>query len=89
MTFEEMLSKMTEEEVREMIFGLLDTPHRDPATCPHNCTQGDNYGESCMDCGTQLRGYGFWGQNDHCIHQFYDVDETYKQCVFCERMELK
>lgn len=25
--------------------------------CPHCCTNGDNYGESCRHCGKQLKGY--------------------------------
>lgn len=65
-----------------------------PLTCPHNTRVGDNYGESCMDCGKQLSGYGYGGwfgsrisgtqvKNPKCIHVFAPV-EGGEACIYCE-----
>ena len=57
----------------------------DPLTCEHRRRVGDNYGTSCMDCGAQLRGYGYWGNYKTCIHLFVSsYDGTYQVCIFCE-----
>lgn len=65
----------------------------DPSNCPHCCSNGDNYGESCRHCGIQLAGYGYggwFGSNltgtEKCLHAFTDWGEG-QICRFCERYE--
>lgn len=65
----------------------------DRENCPHCCSNGDNYGDSCCHCGKQLRGYGcggWFGSNltgaEKCIHDFTDWGEG-RICRFCERYE--
>lgn len=58
--------------------------------CEHRRTQGDNYGETCMDCGEVLAGYGYWAEGSKtCIHKFLPYDEKYDICSYCERTRLK
>jgi hypothetical protein len=68
--------------------------------CQHLRRVGDNYGESCADCGKQLRGYGYGGWfgvnltgTEKCIHLWSRVGEDYVEgvnrirhevCVYCE-----
>ena len=60
--------------------------------CDHNNRVGDNYGESCMDCGKQLCGFGYggwFGVNltgaNECIHQWLPVGEDGDEvCTYCE-----
>ena len=61
--------------------------------CQHRHVNGDNYGESCADCGKQLAGYGFggwFGKNltgaEICIHRFFDAENGDRQCMFCEKV---
>jgi hypothetical protein len=68
--------------------------------CKHLSRIGDNYGESCIDCGKQLSGlgYGGWfGMNLTgeiiCVHLWSHVGEDHVEgvnrirhevCVYCE-----
>lgn len=60
--------------------------------CKHTKRVGDNYGESCADCGKQLSGYGYGGWfgrfiagNEKCIHLFAPMyDGGPKVCIYCE-----
>jgi hypothetical protein len=58
--------------------------------CKHKHRIGDNYGESCVDCGEQLRGYGYGGffginldTNKKCIHLFSSIGDA-EVCIYCE-----
>lgn len=61
-------------------------------TCQHKSIIGDNYGESCRDCGKQLRGYGYGGffgsrlsGDEKCIHLWSSMGEGGEEvCVYCE-----
>jgi hypothetical protein len=63
--------------------------------CNHLRRVGDNYGESCLDCGEQLRGFGYGGWfgaritgNEKCIHLYSPMgDGGPEVCVFCEDMK--
>jgi hypothetical protein len=63
--------------------------------CDHLRKVGDNYGESCADCGEQLSGYGYGGWfginingNRTCIRLFSPVgDDGAKICIYCEEWE--
>jgi len=52
--------------------------------CRHSSIIGDNYGETCQDCGEVLSGYGYWaeGQN-YCNHRYLDAGNEYEICTFC------
>ncbi len=59
--------------------------------CLHTNKIGDNYGESCEDCGKVLAGYGyggFFGGNrmigQKCRHRFVDSGDTTKTCMYCQ-----
>lgn len=54
--------------------------------CPHNRTQGDNYGQTCRDCGQVLGGYGFWGEGRKtCLHRFVpSADPARVECLYCQ-----
>lgn len=64
----------------DIISGKLPKPS--PDECDHSLRQGDNYGETCQLCGSQLAGYGHWGEFDECIHLY---DGGY--CIYCEMPE--
>ena len=75
-----------------------DDPNFDASTCLHLRTEGDNNGESCYDCGKQLRGYGYggwFGSNltgtEICIHQWQSAspDSEEQVCTFCESFRTK
>jgi hypothetical protein len=56
--------------------------------CKHGHVMGDNYGETCMDCGEVVSGYGYWaeGNNGECIHRWVpdpDENDDYLVCCFC------
>ena len=64
--------------------------------CKHLNRIGDNYGESCRDCGAQLSGYGWGGffgsrltDKETCIHLYAPMGEPGSQviCVYCERLK--
>lgn len=66
----------------------------DLSDCPHCCSVGDNYGESCRHCGKQLKGYGnggWFGGNlngtEKCIHDFvaWACVPEMETCRFCEK----
>ncbi len=71
----------------------------DVQNCPHCCSKGDNYGESCRHCGKQLKGYGnggWFGMNitgaEKCLHDFAplpaeDGEPMLEFCRFCERVQ--
>lgn len=40
---------------------------------------GDNYGDTCTDCGYNW-GYGEWARQSHCNHVF-----SGGVCMYCER----
>lgn len=57
----------------------------DPHACLHRNRIGDNYGSSCMDCGAQMTGYGYYDEYKTCFHLFTRSDDgTYQVCIFCE-----
>lgn len=81
---------------------FLDTKKRVKAMneCKHLHIIGDNYGESCRDCGKQLSGYGwggFFGRNltgkETCIHLWSlvgdasenPVGDRLEVCIYCQR----
>ena len=48
--------------------------------CRHEVVQGDNYGSTCMDCGAQITGMGFWAEGESpCMHEYHDGI-----CIYCE-----
>ncbi len=54
--------------------------------CKHTSKVGDNYGISCMDCGAQLAGYGYYGDFPYCLHHWTaSVDGEYLVCYYCQR----
>lgn len=56
--------------------------------CNHNNIVGDNYGQTCQDCGAVLAGYGYWGSAATCQHQWTrDADGDGQTCLYCERWE--
>jgi hypothetical protein len=64
--------------------GESSSPRSD---CPHNLIQGDNYGETCVDCGKVISGYGYWAEgSNECTHRFLPSgsDNERRVCVFCE-----
>lgn len=61
--------------------------------CPHRNRIGDNYGESCKDCGEQLSSYGWGGWfgsnltgSEKCIHLFAPMGEPGSEeiCIYCQ-----
>lgn len=63
-------------------------------TCTHSRRIGDNYGESCADCGKQLSGYGWggwFGMNltgtEQCLHLWSSVSDTDQVCIYCEKWQ--
>lgn len=64
--------------------------------CQHLSRIGDNYGESCSDCGKKLSGFGYGGWfgtkltgNEKCIHLFPSMGEGGdKVCIYCEQWEM-
>jgi hypothetical protein len=69
------------------------------ADCKHLNRIGDNYGESCSDCGKQLSGYrwgGWFGRNlggtESCIHLWSpagDTPDTPRVCIYCQKWETE
>jgi predicted RNA-binding Zn-ribbon protein involved in translation (DUF1610 family) len=58
-------------------------------TCGGSSMRGDNYGFSCMNCGTALQGYGCGGHAKECIHDWYgEPHMKIKYCTYCQR-EMK
>lgn len=64
-----------------------------PTYCNHKNKIGDNYGESCYDCGKQLSGYGYggwFGRNitkQTCIHLWTPLGDNgakFEICMYCE-----
>lgn len=55
-------------------------------SCQHHRKQGDNYGETCLDCGQVISGYGYWGEggNNQCVHQWLPDGEGAFFCLYCE-----
>lgn len=58
--------------------------------CQHKSIIGDNYGDSCGQCGKQLSGYGWGGWfgsnltgNEVCIH-VYDRSGI---CAYCQGLK--
>lgn len=46
---------------------------------------GDNYGMSCMNCGKQISGYGYYAHAKDCIHSWYgEPHMKHKTCIYCE-----
>jgi len=55
------------------------------SACKHLRRVGDNYGESCSDCGAQLAGFGNWATFPDCLHQWFDDPALdYVICYYCE-----
>lgn len=68
--------------------------------CPHNRIIGDDSGETCMDCGAQIAGYGYWGRGDgKCRHHFMPVGDFPPEdppkkdllyvCIYCEEQIIR
>lgn len=56
--------------------------------CQHLNRVGDNYGETCGDCGATLRGHGYWAQDGGgCRHEWMRDGEC-ETCVYCEASRL-
>lgn len=62
-------------------------------TCQHKNRMGDNYGETCLDCGERVKGYGYGGWFGQylvpveCIHLFMpagDDGAKFEICLYCE-----
>ena len=59
-------------------------------SCPHNHVIGDNYGETCQDCGEVLAGYGYWAEGSEvCHHDYQPIDDKWEQCIYCEDVRLR
>lgn len=55
-------------------------------TCPHHRKQGDNYGLTCLDCGSVLEGYGYRAHIRSCVHApHFQKGEPIGHCQYCER----
>lgn len=57
-------------------------------TCTHNFIIGDNYGETCGDCGEVISGYGEGASQSFCDHRYvsHSQDKTDKElqiCLYC------
>lgn len=59
--------------------------------CQHLRTIGDNYGETCADCGEPLRGFGEWAEGSReCLHGlWYDNRDGTETCGYCETTRTK
>lgn len=62
--------------------------------CKHKSIIGDNYGDSCGDCGKQLTGYGYGGwfgsllTTNECIHVWSPMGESgIEACLYCETLK--
>lgn len=53
-------------------------------SCAHTRRVGDNYGETCMDCGRRMSGYGDGGQHRDCEHVFAPAGDV-EICIYCEQ----
>lgn len=55
-----------------------------PNTCPHHSVVGDNYGETCADCGEVLAGYGYFAEGSRvCKHRWLQDGNGFV-CLYCE-----
>lgn len=54
--------------------------------CQHLRRIGDNYGETCLDCGEVLAGFGYWAEgSSRCVrHVFMPDGADGEVCIFCE-----
>ena len=54
--------------------------------CPHLRIQGDNYGETCLDCGAVIAGFGFYaeGHVPKCRHRYLPDGSGKYICPYCE-----
>ena len=62
------------------------------AECNHLVRQGDNYGETCLVCGSVTGGYGYWGEgSSECLHQWASMggDSIFEICLYCQRTRSK
>jgi hypothetical protein len=60
--------------------------------CQHRIIQGDNYGETCMECGEVLDGYGYWAEGScECHHKWIPEypESEYEVCMYCEMTRRK
>jgi len=54
--------------------------------CLHRSKIGDNYGETCTECGETISGYGNFAEGSrHCQHGGWFKVEGGWQCMYCER----
>ena len=60
--------------------------------CKHSRKVGDNYGQTCQDCGEQLEGYGYGGWfgsnlkgDEACIHRWDNSSDFAEECMYCHR----
>ena len=61
------------------------------ADCKHSTIQGDNYGQTCLECGKVLAGFGFWaeGGSKDCVHEFLPNGFGGEICPYCETTKPK
>jgi hypothetical protein len=54
--------------------------------CQHNNRIGDNYGETCLDCGLVISGYGYWaeGGTRECNHEWQPDGDGNMYCPYCQ-----
>lgn len=81
---------MTDDEIIAWAQKQAHPTQKDPATCSHDVTIGDNYGTTCQNCNTVLSGYGYWASQSTCIHQWEGItgpDDPVKVCTFCESLK--
>lgn len=70
------------------------TEQTTPTNCKHPRIAGDNYGETCLECGEKISGYGYGGwfgvnfdNRLQCIHRFVaagDGEDAGKICIYCQ-----
>jgi len=56
--------------------------------CPHSRQIGDNAGQTCLDCGERLAGYGYRASRRSCLHSWLPFgDESGGEiCPYCEKI---
>ena len=74
-------------ELRQALNKALEpsTDLQDPKKCKHKRKAGDNFGVSCLDCGSVLEGYGYIAKRSKtCIHKYVLTENISKICIYCE-----
>ncbi len=81
---------ITDERWKNIIKGFIQPSfNTSPNGCEHSRQSGSEYGLSCIDCGTELLGFGKANTSEVCVnHQFHVVtNEEYHPigtfCIYC------